>query len=203
MGKILEVYFVRHGQSEANRQNLAAGWSDTPLSAVGRDQALKTAKLFEGIRIDKIYSSDLARAVETCALVLPDRKPELCKDLREISVGRISGCDNAKTKQENPEAFAYARKYQDYSYYGGETNGQVRERIRHFIEEKLNRLPEGTQAAVFGHEGTILHMLGYVLEQEILREKIRIDNAAVFKFARWDDGRWQLICWNCIGGIDL
>lgn len=203
MGKILEVYFIRHGESEANRLNLAAGWSDTPLSALGRRQAAETAKLFEGIRIDKVYSSDLVRAVETCELVLPDCEPELCVDLREISVGRISGCDNEKTKRENPEALAHARKYQDYSYYGGETNAQVRERIRHFIEEKLNRLPEGTRAAVFGHEGTILHMLGYVLEQEILREKIRIDNAAVFKFARWDDGRWQLVCWNYIGGIDL
>lgn len=203
MEKILEVYFVRHGQSEANRQNIAAGWSDTPLSPLGREQAMKTAKLFEGIRLDKIYCSDLVRAKETCELVLPGCEPEFCEELREISVGRISGCANAKTKEDNPEEYEYARKYQDYSYYGGETNCQVRERIWHFVEEKLNGLPKGTHAAVFGHEGTILHMLGYVLEQEILREKLRIDNAAVFKFARWEDGRWQLVCWNCTGGIDL
>lgn len=203
MEEMLEVYFVRHGQSEANRQNVAAGWSDTPLSALGRRQAMETAGLFEGIRIDKIYSSDLARAVETCKLVLPGCEPELCADLREISVGRISGIANAKTREENPQALEYARKYQDYSYYGGETNAQVQERIRYFVEGKLNQLPEGISVAVFGHEGTILHMLSYVLGQEVLREKLRIDNAAVFKFARRADSRWQLVCWNCTGGIDL
>lgn len=203
MEKMLEVYFVRHGQSEANRQNVEAGWSDTPLSALGRQQAMKAAGLFEGIRLDKIYSSDLVRAVETCRLVLPGCEPELCAELREISVGRITGIANAKARTENPQALEYARKYQDYSYYGGETNAQVRERIRHFVEGKLNRLPAGTSVAVFGHVGTILHMLGYVLEQEVLREKLRIDNAAVFKFARRADGRWQIVCWNCTGGIDL
>ena len=35
----MKVYFVRHGQSEGNRLNLHCGWSQTPLSQLGHQQA--------------------------------------------------------------------------------------------------------------------------------------------------------------------
>lgn len=198
---VTEVYFVRHGQSEANRQHCKAGWSDTPLSPLGRQQALETAKLFEDIQIDQIFSSDLPRAVETCRRVLPGREPQLCQDLREVSVGSLEGRANKEIRAENPEALRIATKYQDFSFWGGESNNSAKERIWRFVEEKLNTLPEGSKAAVFGHEGTILYMLDYVLEQNVLIEKLQMDNAAIFKFVRYENGKWKLNSWNYRGAV--
>ena len=38
MDEITEVYFIRHGESESNRQGRAGGWFQAPLSALGREQ---------------------------------------------------------------------------------------------------------------------------------------------------------------------
>lgn len=202
MSIVTEAYFVRHGQSEANRTGCAAGWSDTPLSPLGRQQAMAAAELFAGIRIDRAFSSDLPRALETCRLVLPHHTPQLRAGLREVSVGSISGRPTADIKAENPELYERARKHQDYSCYGGESDSQVRERIKRFVEGELNTLPVGSKVAVVGHEGTVLHMLGYVLGCTVLVEKLQISNAAVFKFVRTDGGGWKVAKWNHTGSLD-
>lgn len=37
-----KYYFTRHGQSVANVEHISAGWSDVPLTELGRSQALET-----------------------------------------------------------------------------------------------------------------------------------------------------------------
>ena len=60
------ILLVRHGESEANHQNIFAGHTDADLSALGHEQAEKTAEfLAENYKIDAIYSSDLKRAFKT------------------------------------------------------------------------------------------------------------------------------------------
>lgn len=66
------IYFVRHGLSEANAKRVFAGQKDdSPLVEEGRKQAKETGKkiLEEGIKIDKIISSPLARAYETAQII--------------------------------------------------------------------------------------------------------------------------------------
>ena len=47
----MKVYFIRHGQSEGNRQRRHCGWSDTPLSELGHAQANAAGR---GIRMPVI-----------------------------------------------------------------------------------------------------------------------------------------------------
>lgn len=60
------ILLVRHGESEANHQNIFAGHTDAALSELGHKQAEKTAEFLEQhYHIDAIYSSDLTRAFQT------------------------------------------------------------------------------------------------------------------------------------------
>lgn len=60
------ILLVRHGESEANNQNVFAGHTDADLSALGHEQAEKTAEfLAANYNISAIYSSDLKRAFKT------------------------------------------------------------------------------------------------------------------------------------------
>lgn len=59
------VYFVRHGQSEANLGNFSYGDHDSPLSTLGRDQAERIAERCKKIEIDVIIASTMRRARET------------------------------------------------------------------------------------------------------------------------------------------
>jgi 2,3-bisphosphoglycerate-dependent phosphoglycerate mutase len=62
---IRKVYFVRHGEYD---------WNDQPaptkgLTPVGREQAHLTAQRLSSVPAAAVYSSDLARAVETAELI--------------------------------------------------------------------------------------------------------------------------------------
>lgn len=64
-----ELILIRHGEAEHLANKLTGGWSDHPLTALGMQQALKTAKtissyLSENAHIS-LYSSDLIRAQTT------------------------------------------------------------------------------------------------------------------------------------------
>src|SRR5215471_1982788 len=64
------ILVVRHGESEGNAERRFGGHGPTPLSERGRAQARAVGRVLAGEpRPDAIYSSDLARALETATLL--------------------------------------------------------------------------------------------------------------------------------------
>ena len=64
-------YMIRHGQTEANAAQRMAGWLDSPLTDLGRQQADHARKKVEALE-DKpqiIVHSQLSRARETAAII--------------------------------------------------------------------------------------------------------------------------------------
>lgn len=103
-------YYIRHGESEWNRlDQFAGGQTDTPLTDLGREQALQARGVFESLDLapTHIFHSPLSRAKDT-ALILNGNKnlPMTEVDgLREIYAGAWAGIPNkdAKTRWENGE----------------------------------------------------------------------------------------------------
>lgn len=64
-------WYLRHGETDWNRQGLAQGRTDIPLNETGRQQAIKAGETLAGLfrdgnrLFDRIVSSPLSRAVET------------------------------------------------------------------------------------------------------------------------------------------
>ena len=84
------LILIRHGESEANRHNIFAGWSNPELLEKGVEQAKCTAKFIaDNYKVDKIYSSDLKRAYKTarCLSEIIDADVITNKNLREINGG--------------------------------------------------------------------------------------------------------------------
>jgi broad specificity phosphatase PhoE len=63
------VYFLRHGESTANLDEVVAGVNDVALTDTGRDQAAEAASRLAGIPVARIYASTLRRAHDTAAIV--------------------------------------------------------------------------------------------------------------------------------------
>ena len=59
---VARVYIVRHGETDANREEIIQGQLDTALNAVGIGQARLTADALEDVPFGAAYSSDLQRA---------------------------------------------------------------------------------------------------------------------------------------------
>jgi uncharacterized phosphatase len=63
------LYYIRHGQSEANVAEIFAGLMDTPLTELGKRQALAAASEIAKIDTQLIVSSPLIRAHETAKII--------------------------------------------------------------------------------------------------------------------------------------
>jgi broad specificity phosphatase PhoE len=82
-----ELILVRHGESEYMVNGLTGGWTDTPLTELGRMQAEATGKRLATVMKEPyaFYCSDLRRAAETAHIISAQlgKAPVLTADLRE------------------------------------------------------------------------------------------------------------------------
>jgi broad specificity phosphatase PhoE len=87
-----ELILVRHGQSEYMVKGLTGGWTDAPLTELGRNQARLTGQrllhLLQGNQF-QVYSSDLKRAAETAHIIgeILSKPPVFVPALRELNNG--------------------------------------------------------------------------------------------------------------------
>ena len=59
--------FIRHGETDSNRQQRFQGQIDVPLNTNGRVQAARLAERLAATPADALYTSDLNRARQTAA----------------------------------------------------------------------------------------------------------------------------------------
>ena len=86
----MRVYVVRHGESMNNLKKLWTGWNDVELSEKGREDAKRAGEIIKGVSFDKIYSSDLSRAMDTARIAVPGCEFEALPIFREVNVGNIA-----------------------------------------------------------------------------------------------------------------
>src|SRR6478736_3222829 len=88
-----QYYFVRHGESEANRDGWLAGHRDSPLTQRGREQAHSVRPQIETLDLQAVLVSDASRAQDTARILLGGRTlPQLTTPLlRERGGGQWEG----------------------------------------------------------------------------------------------------------------
>ncbi len=85
-----ELICVRHGQSEYMVTGLTGGWTDTPLTDLGKKQAQYTGQKLKYLKSPfQFYSSDLPRASQTACIIgeALSVQPIFVKDLKEHNNG--------------------------------------------------------------------------------------------------------------------
>lgn len=103
------IYFVRHGESEANIKQLFAGQrDDSILTNKGEEQALLTAREIkkENLKIDRIISSPLKRAYKTAEIIAIELGFDIYdividKRIIEYDMGELSGTPIHKAKSSD------------------------------------------------------------------------------------------------------
>lgn len=92
------IYFIRHGESEANLKHVFAGQKDdSPLTEKGRTQAREEGNKIKemGVTIDRIVSSPLIRARDTASIVAGiigyTKDIEVDPSITEYDMGVLTG----------------------------------------------------------------------------------------------------------------
>jgi broad specificity phosphatase PhoE len=160
---VSEVRFVliRHGESTWNATGRWQGQGDPPLSERGRAQAARLAEQLVNEGIDVIVASDLARALETAAIlanalgVATESDPRL----RELDVGRWTGRTRDEIEERDGERLRrFERGISGARAGGGEARSDVRDRARRALLDYAGRYT-GRCVAVVAHLGVIRALL--------------------------------------------
>ena len=115
----MEILALRHGQSEWNAEGRWQGQADSPLTALGEQQALVAATqlLKSGEIFDTIASSDLQRAQRTAEIiaeVVGDGVVELRAEFRERAAGGWQGLTRSEIETLSPGAIEQQRWPEGY-----------------------------------------------------------------------------------------
>lgn len=117
--KTIEVYFVRHGQTFFNRYNRMQGWSDSPLTEKGWQDAKTAGQKLANIAFNAAYSSDTTRAFNTANTIAhsnksPGLKVQQLAEFREEFYGYFEGADSAQTWFQVLQPVSQVRTFHDF-----------------------------------------------------------------------------------------
>lgn len=133
-----QLYLVRHGETEWNREKRIQGWQDSPLTEKGVRNAELLAQYWNDMRFDAVFSSDRGRALQTASILSKASGVPVEKEsaFREINFGAWEGKKVTEIREQDPKEYDnFWERPEEYKSVGGESFFEVRARI-------LNRLKE-------------------------------------------------------------
>ena len=152
------LVLVRHGETDWNAEERAQGHTDVPLNSVGRAQAAVVARVLAELEPTRLWSSDLARALQTAELVAVATGLDIEPDprLREYDMGLRSGLTRADFAQRFPREYAaWLAGDSSHPVPGEESIAQVHARVVPALRECLAALAEGETGIVVMHGGCL------------------------------------------------
>lgn len=194
------ILLVRHGETAWNVAGRVQGHLDEPLNALGREQAGRLAAALAGREVlDAIYSSDLARALQTAQAVADGMGRTVLPQasLRERNFGRFQGLRFAEVSRQWPEeAERWRRRDPDWSApQGGESLLQLRQRILAAVDALAGR-HLGQHIGIFTHGGVldIMYRAATGLDLQAARTW-QLGNAAINRLLWTPDSGLRLVGW--------
>ena len=202
--KVKHIYFVRHGESESNMDNVRQG-EDSNLSAKGRGQAAVIAERLTRIPAKVVISSTFPRAKQTAEIIstrtgLPLETTELLRERKLPSevIGK---------KADDPEVLAAIAAMERGWITGGpkhsdeDSFSELIERIEKVLKLLLSHKED--QIAVVTHTTTMRLIHAYAIfgkditAEEFLRiaKSHKINNTGITYYTN-TDGKWNIITWN-------
>ena len=147
----MNIYIVRHGQTDYNDKKIVQGWLNSELNESGIRQAKNVADKLEGVLFDIIYSSDLNRAYNTAKIIaknLPNYSGEIKTDsrLRERCLGDLEG-----TPSDDIDSSVY---FSDNPELHFESMADFENRVSGFLDD-LSNMKSCTNVLIVTHNGTI------------------------------------------------
>lgn len=135
----MKLYFVRHGETDWNKEKRIQGNVNIELNEFGRHLARETAKGLKDIPFDICFTSPLWRARETAEIILEGRDVLIVEHekISEMAFGAYEGGCCSKAGWNLPEDFR--KFFTDTAGYkapeGGEDFYAMKKRTGEFLEE--------------------------------------------------------------------
>ncbi|XP_069019529.1 probable fructose-2,6-bisphosphatase TIGAR A [Embiotoca jacksoni] len=136
--------FVRHGETQYNKEGLLQGQTiDVPLSDTGLQQAEAAGRYLKDVTFSDVFVSDMLRARQTAETIMKHNSSclglQMVLDplLKEKSFGIAEG---RPVKDMKEMAHAAGQSLLGFTPPKGETQEQVKERFKEFLEKMLQQI---------------------------------------------------------------
>jgi broad specificity phosphatase PhoE len=143
----MRMLLLRHAETEWNRERRFQGRRDIPLSAAGREQAQSAARLLAATPLAAVWSSPLARARETAALIAAPHGLAVRVEaaFTEMDFGEWVGLTRDEVQARFPDALsAWAESPHEARWPGAESLDEVRVRALAGLEALRAAHPDQT-----------------------------------------------------------
>lgn len=181
------LYLIRHGQTLFNEVKKIQGWCDSPLTELGKKQALQAKEILSSISFDHYYSSTSERCCDTLELIIGEQYYERCKGLKEVNFGLLEG----------ESEYLLPRAFEDYDIvipkYQGESPQEVIKRFSETCIEFMNKEDHETVLACT-HGGILIYaLLTWVGAEKVMPIlKTGLPNCAILHFT-YDEGIFDFV----------
>lgn len=197
----MNLYIMRHGETDWNKQGKLQGSVDIPLNDFGIELAEKTRDGFqrEGIVFDKVFSSPYIRARKTAKIIAGEAgiPIDIQPDIREMGFGAHEGA-YVRELRTNPVYARLSKCFDDPVHYepegDGESYEQVFARIERFLTHQILPLEGRYENVLVVCHGGVLRAFISIIKNMPLRDFwiISQPNCSV-NLARVNGGRIEMV----------
>lgn len=149
------LILIRHGETNYNLNSIYCGFSNPSLNKKGVTQAKKLAKRLKGLKVDKVYASDLRRACKTAEIIFGKNIAKKSAFLREMNFGIFEGLKHEEILKEHPKIYkTWISNPGKIRIPEGENLKDLTKRIKKHLSSVLSK-NKGGIIAVVTHYGPI------------------------------------------------
>ena len=206
----MKLYFVRHGKTQWNLEGRFQGANgDSPLLETSIEELHLLGKNMAHIKFDKIFSSDLPRAMATAQIINSENHfsqvIESHAELREWQLGSLEGQKVSTITAIYPhqmEAFRHNLAKFNNSIFGAESVYNTTRRTIDFIKSQKGQSYENLLFVGHGANLTasLRLLLGYDFAQ--LRQRGGLTNGSVTILETQDFEHFTLLDWNNVDHLE-
>ncbi len=204
---MIDLWLVRHGETDWNRELRFQGHLDAPLNALGLRQAQRLGEYLATLPPRPVLASDLLRTRQTAQPLSQQWQTQAEPDRlwREQAFGVIEGLTLDEIRQRHPEVVHQWRRHDpDYAPDGGESRRQFHARVMQAVQALVQRCAqEGWQSPLVVSHGGVLDMVYRSATGQPLGgpRECTIPNAGL-NHVRTDGERFEIVQWAQTGHLE-
>ena len=187
---MINVYFIRHGQTQWNSEKKLQGRTDIPLNAQGREQ-ISAYRLNEQLLAASWFSSPLQRAQQTAAILGVTASIE--NAIVEMDWGTWEGQKLKEIQAADPDEFSRLEALGiDLMPPEAESPRIVGARVSNWVSQLSKRQEQSTNIGCVSHKGVIRAIYALAANWDM---KNKAEHKMDFHCAQhfcFEDGIWSI-----------
>lgn len=207
---MLEVYLVRHGETQWNAERRIQGQSDSPLTDNGEQQAWQVGARAKTLGITHIISSDLGRTRRTAEIIAEVCGCDIMFDsrLRELNMGVL---EKRRIESLSAEEEGWRRQLvngtEDGRIPDGESMQELGNRMHAALVSCLE-LPAGSRPLLVSHGMALGCLLSTILGLPAYAERrLRLRNCSIsrvdYQQSPWLASGWVVETAGDVSHLDV